>query len=819
MIKIRLLLFLSVGCLVLMQSAGAPGVNADTVYEKQLTFSAVTHLLDNNDNFSRDDQFLCYDTRDTKGTGIGNGTSIEKVNVLTGKEIILYAPKEVQTGTSAAPGMGAASFSPIADEVAFIHGPFLSETPTLGFYGTRNRRGAVVAGDGSGKLFFMDRRDITSDVTIPGAHRGGSHRHEYTLDGKRVGFTYDDHLLQNYPRTCGFMVPHAKAPSGATHYAVLLVPVVPAGTSKPGELEEASGDSWIGAKGLMRGFIGKVKQQDGTIMSSLFVVDVPENVDVTTADSGTKTRFPSAPKGVTVRRLTNTPASGIVRGSQDGQWIGYYAASADKTNQVFIIHSQGSDKHSSKDMQPIQVSKLEKGASGGLRWHPSGNSIAVFSDNGVAVICVKPGALFGTAYWLTPHGSTLAAPEGLVWSRNGKTLAYNRRVPTYDAKGNLVKDAGNNNFRQIFLTYFPDDNNNGIADPIEKAEPNRISETSLILQKIPLRTNVTADIHALVFENTDKQCNAGSGSTVLAIPGSWHSATTWRPFAQALLAEYDKPVWNGVPIASAVCRVVALDMPGHNRSSLPSSQILFGELQIDDYVAAIQGSLDRLRAIHIRPNTIVANSSGGLLVQRLQHLLLRQETSLFKSYRIRKAVLLASAPPQGLPSMFFDSPLILGLLQGYTFNQASVGKYVYLPEPDWVSLLFTAPGGLLAANAPSPDEVSRFGYNGAEPLTASLELALPTMRPQVNSGVFQPANKTLLQLVSYENDLELLPHEAQALFNYLSFGANPERLVLVKGPESVHDMYISEPVKLLDALEGKISFGMTEREMQEPEID
>ncbi|MGB9671503.1 MAG: hypothetical protein ACPLXR_10205, partial [Halothiobacillaceae bacterium] len=42
-----------------------------------------------------------------------------------------------------------------------------------------------------------------------------------------------------------------------------------------------------------------------------------------------------------------------------------------------------------------------------------------------------------------------------------------RARTTYDAGGKLVKDFNGNDFRQIFLTRFPDANRNGIADPIE----------------------------------------------------------------------------------------------------------------------------------------------------------------------------------------------------------------------------------------------------------------------------------------------------------------------------------------------------------------
>jgi hypothetical protein len=263
------------------------------------------------------------------------------------------------------------------------------------------------------------------------------------------------------------MVPHKDAPGGASHWTVLLIPMAPTNGAQSGQIERAADDSWIGAKGLMRGFIGRVKEADGSYKSSLFVVDIPENVDVTTANAGTTTTYPTPPQGVTVRRLTHTDAAGIVRGSEDGTRIGYYATAPNGTRQVFIIPSNGSDQAADPNLRPVQATDLEKGASGGLRWHPSGNSIAVQSDNGIAAICVKPGPLFGKAVWLTSHGTGVPAVEALVWSRDGTRLAFNRRVPTWDANGDWVKDAGGNDFRQIFLVNFPDANNNGIADPIE----------------------------------------------------------------------------------------------------------------------------------------------------------------------------------------------------------------------------------------------------------------------------------------------------------------------------------------------------------------
>ncbi len=458
---------------VLVAADRAPAAAAYAPMEWQLTFSTINKALDNNDNWSRDDRYLVVDTRETYGGGIGNGTSIMKVSITTGVETIIYAPNYLldTVGSKQAPGLGAASFSPIADEAIFIHGPFVEEAQATGaYYGTRNRRGGIVKADGSGEIRFADMRDITSDVTTPGAHRGGSHRHEYTFQGNRIGFTYDDQLLQDYQRTIGYMEPVSKHPQGVDMWTALLIKPVLDAEKKPGDIVRAADDRWVGTLGQFRSFIGNVVEADGkTVTSSLFTVEVPTSVDITTSNSGTKTTFMTPPQGITVRRITSTPASGITAGSIDARWVGYRATAPDGTTQVFIVNPRGSDKSADPAMQPIQASFIPQGASGGLRFHPTGNSVAVQADNGVAAICIKPGPLFGTTTWLTPHGSDYSSitSDALVWSRGGKMLAFNRRVPTYDSTGKLVKDFNGNNFRQIFLTNFPDNNNNGIVDALE----------------------------------------------------------------------------------------------------------------------------------------------------------------------------------------------------------------------------------------------------------------------------------------------------------------------------------------------------------------
>ena len=347
--------------------------------ERQLTSSARVHALDNNDNFRFDDRFLCFDTR---------GTEIWKVDVRTGEETVVYAkgPKAL-----------AASYHWTKDEIAFIHGPY------EGDYGKTNRRGAAV--DGKGVLRFLDVRDVKHAVTPAGAHRGGTHRHEYSLDGKRIGFTYDDHLLPSYGRTVG-MVMDGK-------FAV-LVPVVPEAAARAGELVMASGDSWVGREGLMRAFVGRVKEADGSYRNSLFVADVPADVDMSTAFAGDLQRFPGPPRGVRVRRLTDTEVSGVVRGSRDGKWIAFVSVGEDGTRQVFVIGSGGGAAR--------QVTRVPGGVSGGARWHPTDRYLAVSTGRGIAVSELATGKLT----YLTEKGG-----EGLVWSNDGKTLAFNRKAGEY----------------------------------------------------------------------------------------------------------------------------------------------------------------------------------------------------------------------------------------------------------------------------------------------------------------------------------------------------------------------------------------------------
>jgi hypothetical protein len=430
--------------------------------ERQLTCSPHNHDLDQNDNFSRDGRFLVYDTRETLGPGIEHCISIEMVEIATGRETPLYVARPYVLGARPAPGVGAASFSPLADEVIFIHGPQVSELSDRGPYAKPNRCGAIVPADGSGRLRWADRRDIATDRdTLPGAHRGGTHRHEFSLDGRRIGFTYDDFLLPQYDRTVGYMERHPRAPEGASHYFAILVPVAPKGAARPGELERAWGDSWVGNDGRMRAFIGKVRAANGTdYEQALFVADIPAAVDITTADAGSAARFPSPPQGIRIRRLTDAQSKpgyvpeGVVRGTQDGRWISFVwvpegsPSPPTEAGIAAVIPAEGGyDIRGAAQPLPRNFRELPARLKAPARWHPAGDRLfGIREDNAVVELAIGREGDSGRVRELVP-ADRKAARSRLCVSPDGRLLAYNR--PVADAGG--AKNYAGLDFLQIFV--------------------------------------------------------------------------------------------------------------------------------------------------------------------------------------------------------------------------------------------------------------------------------------------------------------------------------------------------------------------------------
>jgi len=425
-----------------MTMSGITGPGIVGAAERQITHdSTFNHELDNNDNFSPDDRFLVFDSRTDEG-GIGASSRVAKVEIATGEITTLYETK--QPGKFG-PGAGAASFSHVRDEVIFIHGPFHPTGPENQYEQFR-RVGVIAAGDGSGDFRLADARNIEAPYTV-GALRGGTHRHEISGDGKWVGFTYNDAVVREYGlsigkdldlRTIGVSrlgnpqtAPNSKQfPNTADGFSALVVVVVPAPQPGSDAIDRAAGDSWVGRQGyqlpdgtrqLARAFIGTTRDADYNPLDELYLVDIPN--DIAQPGSlgpleGTDERFPMPPAGTVQRRLTHSSGcQGIVRASHDGSQIAFLMKDKQDDSQVFLISPLGGE--------PKQATFIQGGVNAGARWHPSGNAIVNVAGSRIVVTHVEPGPQFGKSRILVDQGPE---PFALVWSHDGKTIAYNRRV-------------------------------------------------------------------------------------------------------------------------------------------------------------------------------------------------------------------------------------------------------------------------------------------------------------------------------------------------------------------------------------------------------
>ncbi len=311
------------------------------------------------------------------------------------------------------------------------------------------------------------------------------------------------------------------------------------------------------------------------------------------------------------------------------------------------------------------------------------------------------------------------------------------------------------------------------------------------LPAVELRPGVTADIHYAVYVNDAGPCE---GKVVLAVHGVAHTAASWRPLAESLFADN--------PTGRKVCQLVAVDLPGHGASALPTG-MPFGVLQLADYVAVVRASLERLPRLGIRPNTLLGHSQGGLVIQLTQQAL-RAEGSSLRDLHVKDVVLFASVGPADLPWGFLAlAPDILNAF--LVLDHPTLGPHVSIPDAAWPFVFFqdaltgTIPG------APSAADIAL--YNSPEPLFSSLELLglPPFSRPSVAVGIFGPDSGTALQVVALERDLIVRPIESEALYEHLTGTPATQGFAVVTGPLAIHDMHVLAPGALLSAIAGTIT--------------
>ena len=219
--------------------------------EQEYTIRAVTtshqgHTIHHNGAFSKNDDWIVFDGRNDE-TKIGETGAIGMVNVETGEERIIY---QTMNQTVYGPGVGAVSFSPVKDEVIFIHG--LPDANEEHPYAMSRRTGMLVDIHNSGHAVPADARDIAAPY-VPGSLRGGTHSHCWNADGTMISFTYNDELVESDLRVVGVMlkseggivVDEKPGNSNGQYYAAIVSDVVANPAPGSDEINKAFDECWL----------------------------------------------------------------------------------------------------------------------------------------------------------------------------------------------------------------------------------------------------------------------------------------------------------------------------------------------------------------------------------------------------------------------------------------------------------------------------------------------------------------------------------------------------------------------------------------------
>lgn len=423
---------------------------------RQITGAPHGHVLTNAAVWSPDSRWLVYDVRSAPDGSVFDGTRIERVDVATGRVEVLY---ESQDGACC----GVATSSPVDDRVAFILGPAWPSADWS--YGPARRQGVVVRASRPGIAEPLDARDLVPPFTA-GALRGGSHVHVFSPDAAAVSFTYEDAVLDAAAAAgraadrnlrgvgvsvCGrpTAVPaiHPRNHDGSA-FTVLVTRLSDAPRPGSDEIAKAFEESWIGTNGYVAAdgsrrrralaMQGHVVTAAGTVISEVFVVDLPDDLDALAVMgagplAGTATMRPVPPRGVVQRRLTFTSDRrhpGVqgprhwLRSSPDGSRIAFLMRDDAGVVQVFTVDPDGGE--------PRQLTADPNGITSAFTWGPDGSWLGCVIDGSV---CRVDGVDGGVTRLTSPiRDGSGPRPEACVVSPDGRRIAYTRQLAASDGR-------------------------------------------------------------------------------------------------------------------------------------------------------------------------------------------------------------------------------------------------------------------------------------------------------------------------------------------------------------------------------------------------
>jgi pimeloyl-ACP methyl ester carboxylesterase len=320
----------------------------------------------------------------------------------------------------------------------------------------------------------------------------------------------------------------------------------------------------------------------------------------------------------------------------------------------------------------------------------------------------------------------------------------------------------------------------------------------VFLHDIALRPGVTQTIHLRVLSDSRPHCR----DAIVAVPGGASAANSLVNVGEALFASSSEDDGSG-----RACRFIVLDLPYHGASPPPVGA-LFGDLKVEDYSAAVLGTLDRLQKRGIHTGTLMGHSMGGIVTELAQQILIDRGSSLRDGYDVDHVVLLAPAAwPGGASCALCENTQFAATLGAFVIFDPALGLILpRLPGAVYLALAFSKPDGTLPSDAPTPAEVDARGYGTNESIAAIQEFLSPSpiVRPYLAPGIFGRESGTRLDVVAFQYDTLVLPSEAQANYEYVT-GESPERgFTTVEGPSAVHAMPEYDAAEMLEALEGRV---------------